>query len=60
MVGRPSFVFTRKAVVGKTKFRSSPNNCNSVVGTNAKQLFSMRLIEIRYNFFDRFCDFNSL
>ena len=39
MVGGPSIVSTRKAVIGETKCRSSSNNCNSVVGIDASQIY---------------------
>ena len=43
MVGRPSILFTRKAVVDETFIRNSENICNSIVGIDASQLcpFSM-------------------
>ena len=39
MVGGPSIVFTREAVVDETFFRNSENNCNSIVGIDASQLY---------------------
>ena len=39
MIGGPSIVFTRKAVVDKTFIRNSRNIWRSVVGTNASQLY---------------------
>ena len=39
MVGGPSIVFTRKAVVSETKIRSSSNICKSIVGIDASQLY---------------------
>ena len=39
MVGGPSFVFTRKAVVDETFIRKSSNLCKSIVGINASQLY---------------------
>ena len=39
MVGGPSIVFTRKAVVGQTRIRSSSNTCKSIVGIDASQLY---------------------
>ena len=38
MVGGPSIVFTRKAVVDETFIRKSSNLCKSVVGIDASQL----------------------
>ena len=39
MVGGPSIVFTRKAVVDETFIRKSTNLCRSIVGTDASQLY---------------------
>ena len=39
VVGGPSIVFTRKAVVGQTRIRSSSNTCKSIVGIDASQLY---------------------
>ena len=39
MVGGPSIVFTRKAVVGQTRIRSSSNTFKSIVGIDASQLY---------------------
>ena len=39
MVGGPSIVFTRKAVVGETKIQSSANICKTIVGIDASQLY---------------------
>ena len=39
MVGGPSIVFTRKAVVGQTRIRSSSNTCKSIVGIDASLLY---------------------
>ena len=38
MVGGPSIVFTRKAVVDETFIRDSGNICKSIVGIDASQL----------------------
>ena len=38
MVGGPSIVFTRKAVVDETFIRKSSNLCKSIVGIDASQL----------------------
>ena len=39
MVGGPSIVFTRKALVDETFIRKSSNVCKSIVGINASQLY---------------------
>ena len=39
MVGSPSFVFTRKAVVDETFIRNSRNICKSIVVIDASQLY---------------------
>ena len=39
LVGGPSIVFTRKAVVDETFIRKSTNLCESIVGIDASQLF---------------------
>ena len=39
MVGGPSIVFTRKAVVDETFSRKSTNLCKSIVGIDASQLY---------------------
>ena len=39
MVGGPSIVFTRKAVVDETFIRTSTNLCKSIVGIDASQLY---------------------
>ena len=39
MVGGPSIVFTRKAVVDETVIRKSSNMCKSIVGIDASQLY---------------------
>ena len=39
MVGGPSIVFTRKAVVDETFIRNSGNFCKSIVGIDASQLY---------------------
>ena len=40
VVGGPSFVFTRKAVVDETFIRDSKNICTSIVGIVASQLYT--------------------
>ena len=39
MVGGPSIVFTRKAVVDETFIRNSGNICKSIVGIDGSQLY---------------------
>ena len=39
VVGGPSIVFTRKAVVDRTFIRKSTNICKSIVGTDVSQLY---------------------
>ena len=39
MVGGPSFVFTRKAVVDETFIRKSKNLCESIVGMDPSELY---------------------
>ena len=39
MVGGPSIVFTRKAVVDENFIRKSSNLCKSIVGIDASQLY---------------------
>ena len=39
MIGGPSIVFTRKAVVDETHIRKSNNVCKSIVGIDASQLY---------------------
>ena len=39
VVGGPSIVFTRKAVVDDTSIRKSTNICKSIVGIDASQLY---------------------
>ena len=39
VVGVPTIVFTRKAVVDETFSRKSTNICKSIVGINASQLY---------------------
>ena len=45
MVDGPSIVFTRKAVVGQTRIRSSSNTCKSKIGIDASQLFSYAMCQ---------------
>ena len=39
MVGEPSLVFTRKAVIDETFIRNSEKICKSIVGNDASQLY---------------------
>ena len=39
MVGGPSIVFTRKAIVDETSIRNSKSICKSIVGIDASQLY---------------------
>ena len=39
MIGGPSILFTRKALVGQTRICSSSNICKSIVGIDASQLY---------------------
>ena len=45
MVGGPSIVFTRKAVVDETFIRDSRNICKSIVGIDASQLYPYSLCQ---------------
>ena len=45
MVGGPSIVFTRKAVVDETFIRNSGNICKSIVGTDASQLYAYSMCQ---------------
>ena len=45
VVGGPSIVFLRKAVVDKTPFRKSTNFCKSVVGIDASQLYHYSMFQ---------------
>ena len=47
MVGGPSFVFTRKAVVDETFIRKSSNLCKSIVGIDASQLHPSSICQPR-------------
>ena len=46
MVGGPSIVFTRKAVVDATYIRKSSNLCKSIVGIDASQLYSYSMCQL--------------
>ena len=45
LVGGPSIVFTRKAVVGQTHIRSFSNTCKSMVGIDASQLYPYAMFQ---------------
>ena len=45
MVGGPSIVCTRKAVVDETFIRKSPNLCKSILGIDAIQLYSYSICQ---------------
>ena len=45
MVGGPSFVFTRKAVVDETFIRNPGNFCKSIVGIEASQLYPYSMFQ---------------
>ena len=45
MVGGPSIVFTREAVVDETFIRKSPNLCKSIVGIDASQLYAYSMCQ---------------
>ena len=45
MVGGPSIVFTRKAVVDEIFIRDSGNICKSIVGIDASQLYSYSMCQ---------------
>ena len=45
VVGGPSIVFTRKAVVDETSIRKSTNICKSIVGIDASQLYPYSLCQ---------------
>ena len=45
VVGGPSIVFTRKAVLGETFIRKSANICKSIVGIDASQLYAYSMCQ---------------
>ena len=45
VVGGPSIVFTRKAIVEETFIRKSTNLCKSIVGIDASQLYSYSMCQ---------------
>ena len=45
MTGAPSIVFTRKAVVDQTYIRNSSNNCKTIVGIDASQLYPFSMCQ---------------
>ena len=54
MVGGPSIVFTRKAVVDETFIRKSSNLCKSIVGIDASQLYPYSMRQPMPTGFQRF------
>ena len=46
VVGGPSIVFTRKAVVDETFFRKSTNICKSIVGIDASQIYPYSMCQL--------------
>ena len=46
MVGGPSIVFTRKAVVDETFIRKSSNLCKSIVGIDASQVYPYSMCQL--------------
>ena len=46
MVGRPSIVFTRKAVVDQTQIRNSTNVCKSIVRTDVNQRYPYSICQL--------------
>ena len=61
MVGGPSIVFTRKAVVNETFIRKSENICKSIVGIDASQLYPYSMCQpMRTGLYTRWeCDTES-
>ena len=45
ITGRPSIVFTRKAVVDETFIRKSSNVCESIGGIDASQLYPFSMCQ---------------
>ena len=45
MVGGPSIVFTREAVVGETKIRFTDNLCRTIIGIDASQLYPFSMCQ---------------
>ena len=45
MTGGPSIAFTRKAVVDQTYIRKSSNNCKTIVGIDASQLYPFSMCQ---------------
>ena len=45
MVGGPSIVFKRKAVIDETFIRDSENTCKSIAGIDASQLYTYSMCQ---------------
>ena len=61
MLGGPSKVFTRKAVVDKTHLYKFTNVCNSINGIDASQHYSYSMCEpMRTELYTRYADFQKL
>ena len=58
MVGGPSIVFTRKAVVNETLIRTSANVCKSLVGIDVCQLYPFSMCQERPTGLYTRCDFD--
>ena len=59
MVGGPSTVFTRKAVVDETFVRKSSNMCKSIVGIDASQLYPYSICQPMPTGLYTRCDYDS-
>ena len=59
MVGGPSIVFTRKAVVDKTFIRKSTSLCKSIVGIDASQLYPYTMCQPMLTGLYTRCNYNS-
>ena len=59
VVGGPSIVFTRKAVVDETLIRKSANICKSIVGIDASQLYAYSMCQLMPTGLYTRWDFNS-
>ena len=59
VVGGPSIVFTRKAVVDETFIRNSTNICKTIVGIDASQLYPYSICQPMPTGLNRRRDFDS-
>ena len=59
VVGGPSIIFTRKAVVDETFIRKSTNICKSIVGIDASQLYPYSMCQSMPTGLYTFWDFHS-